>query len=514
MHLGRIEAAGSTQSRPHGSRQRPVQQSAVRALGKVAFAAAGLFIAGCGNNYRPVVSAINPVGPATQPQKYAVVISNPGPPNVGAADNPGLLTFVDFSGDEVVITANVGVDPYYLILDTTKNYGYTLNGDGTLSTFAVNAGLLTSQILQTTLLPGGKDANGKPILPTSIFPQATYTYVTQPATNPGVLATNPPNGRHSIAEFTGIPLVLQQELPIDSSFSPVFIAGQADSTRSFAISPNVDPSLPGQVSTIENTTGNAIVDPTPITVGRNPVYGVQTADGRRVFIMNQGDGTVSVINAQTNALDVMPSGATNPIQVGTAPLWADFVPTRNELVVANAGDGVNPGSASIINIPLCTASAQPTNPNCDATNPVDAAGFGSILATVPTGLNTVMVSVLQDGTQAYVANTGDPNLPCALPPAVPGKSTVCSVSVISLTSRTVTNTIYALPDSDCQANPKVLYMCGHPTYIAATTGTPTGKVYVVSSDSNNMSVLRTDINQVDAIIPLQGKGISVRVTAP
>jgi len=36
-----------------------------------------LFLAGCGNQYRPVVSAINPVGPAGQPTKYAVAISNP-----------------------------------------------------------------------------------------------------------------------------------------------------------------------------------------------------------------------------------------------------------------------------------------------------------------------------------------------------------------------------------------------------------------------------------------------------
>ena len=51
-----------------------------------------------------------------------------------------------------------------------------------------------------------------------------------------------------------------------------------------------------------------------------------TADARRAFIMNQTDGTVSVINAQTNQLDIVPAGATNPITVGTSPLWADFAP--------------------------------------------------------------------------------------------------------------------------------------------------------------------------------------------
>jgi len=261
-------------------------------------------------------------------------------------------------------------------------------------------------------------------------------------------------------------------------------------------------------------------------VGQGPVYGVMTADARRAFILNQTDGTVSVINAQTNQLDIVPVGATNPITVGTSPLWADFAPTLNEMVVANAGDGVNPGSASIISIPLCTATALPINPNCDPNNPVDAVGFGTVLATVPTGINSVMVSVLQDGTRAYVANQGDPNLPCELPPAVPGVSTVCSVSVINLTTNTLIQTLYALPDkvpanmpntSPCATinqqtgTPSI---CGHPAYIAATTGTPTGKVYVVSKDSQFMSVIRTDIDAFDTSIPLQGNGVSVRVTAP
>jgi DNA-binding beta-propeller fold protein YncE len=468
------------------------------------------FASGCGNNYRPVVSAINPVGPAAQPAKYAIVISNPGPTVTGGSDSPGLLTFVDFSGDEVVVTVNVGVDPYYLILNGAN--GYTLNGDRTLSTFTLSTGLITSQIQQTTLLPSNNDANGNLVLPTSIFPQNTYTYVTQPGNNPGVAPATPPPGRNSIAEFVGTnPLALQQELPVDKSFSPIFIAGNVNSTRSFAITPNVDPTVPGQVATIENITPNATIDPSPLTVGRGPVYGVMTADGRRVFIMNQIDGTVSVINAQTNLLDIPPTGSSNPIKVGTAPLWADFAPTLNQLVVANAGDGVSPGSVSIISIPLCSPTTQPTNPTCDANNPVDATGFGTVLANVPTGLNTVMVSVLQDGTRAYVANTGDPTLPCGLPPAVPGSTTVCSVSVVNLTTRKVTRTIYSLPDGQCQA--ATSYLCGHPAYIAATTGSPTGKVYVVSKDSTNLSVIRTDTDTVDATIPLQGKGVAVRLSA-
>ena len=455
-------------------------------------------ISGCGNNYRPVVSAINPVGPAAQPAKYAVAISSTG---TTANPTPGLITFVDFSGDTVVITANIGVNPYYLVLNSSGTTGYTLNGDGTLSSFSISTSLLTSQVLQTTLL------NSNSVLPASIFPQTTFTYVTQPNNNPGSAFTTPPTGRNSIAEFSGAPLVLQQELPINPAFSPIYTVGISAGPRSFVLSQAINGG-PGQVATIENTT-TPTIDPNPIPVGRDPVYGVETADGRRAFVMNQGDGTVSVINAQTNALDTVPAGATNPITVGAQPLWADFAPTRNELVVANAGDGVHAGSVSIINIPLCTATALPTNPNCDPNNPVDATGFGTIIATVPVGVNPRMVGVLQDGSQAFVVNEGDLTAPCG--PAVGSTPANCSVSAINLTTNTVIATI---PLVTTPVNSTTPVANGHPNYIAVTTGTPTGKVYVTSPESTTMTVIRTDIDAVDTTVPLQGLGVSVRVTAP
>jgi len=549
LHLARIEAAGNTQSRPRRRAVRSVAQALRSASGLALAAAILVSVTGCGNTYRPVVSAINPVGPAAQPQKFAVVISTTGTatanttatfssgassitvssvtgivsgqlvtgagiaagttvsgppsgttvnlslPTTSAESNtpvvftnptPGLVTFVDFSGDTVLITAQIGVNPYYLILNSGGTTGYTLNSDHTLTTFDVDTQLLQSNILQTTLLPGAA--------PVSIFPEGTNTYVTDP-------------GLNVVSQFTGQPLNLQQQLSVNPAFTPIYVTGIASAPRVYAISQRKGGGL-GQVSTIETTSNT--VDPNPIPVGQNPVYGVMTNDAKRAFILNQGEGTMSVINAQTNLLDTVPAGATNPIKVGTSPLWADFAPTRNEMVVANAGDGVNPGSLSIISTPLCSAAAQPNNPNCDPNNPVDAVGFGTVLATVPVGVNPVMVGVLQDGTRAYVVNSGNPKLPCA-GAGVTGPSTGCSVSVINLTTNTVTATI-PLPLSPVNAGSPVLN--GHPNYIAVTTGTPTGKVYVTSPESNFMTVIRTDTDAVDTTIPLQGNGVSVRVTQP
>lgn len=474
MHSGRMESEANAQ--PHGQHLfRSVARSAFR-FALVAAASASLI--GCGNTYRPVVTAINPVGPGGQPAKYAVAISTTG------SNTPGLATFVDFSGDTVLITASIGNDPYYLALDSGGDTGYTLNRDTTVNSFPISTSLLSTGVLRTTLLSGAN--------PNSIFPETTHTYITEP-------------GRTAVADLTGTPPVLRQEFNVSN---PTYVVGVANAPRVYAL--GADNSGNGAASTLETTTDT--IDDTTIPLGKNPVYGVMTADGKRAFVMNKGDGTVSVINAQTNQLDTVPSTGKTFIPVGTAPLWADLVPTRNELVVASAGaDSSSPGTVSIISIPLCSATSLPSNPNCDPNNPVDATNFGTVLATVPVGINPVMVSVLQDGTRAYVANAGDPSLPCAAT-AVPGVSTVCSVSVINLTTNTVTATITGLPDVACATVKTAL--CGHPGWIAATSGTPTGKVYVTSLDSTNMSIIRTDIDAIDTIIPLQGKGVAVRVTAP
>jgi hypothetical protein len=54
---------------------------------------------------------------------------------------------------------------------------------------------------------------------------------------------------------------------------------------------------------------------------------------------------------------------------------------------------------------------------------------------------------------------------------------------------------------------------GHPTTIVATTGTPTGKVYVTSSDNKFMTVIATDTDTIETHVNLQGLGVRVVITS-
>ena len=458
------------------SDRKPVAASRLRTLSRtVAVSAATIALAACGNQYRPVVASINPVGPAAQPTKYAVAISSTG------ATTPGLVTFIDFSGDTIVNTTLIGVNPKYFQLASTGFEGYTINGDGTLNSFSIASSLLASDVLQSTLF-----ANSNPV---SLYSQGTYTYIAEA-------------GRNAVAELTGLPPAIQQELPTGAN--TIYTVGAGSSPRAYALVEGTSSTGNGTAIPIE-TNSNTIDSPIPVGVA--PTYGVMTADSRRAFILNKGSNTVSVINAQTNALDTfLLNGVTlNTIPVGVAPVWADFAPTLNELLVANQGNGTTPGSVTIVSIPLCSQTTVTTNPNCDSTNPVDAVGFGQVIATIPVGINPFMIAVMQDATEAFVANAGNPNLPCTLPTG--NNPPNCSVSVINLSTNTVVATIPAIAST----NEADGYVHGRPNWIAVTTGTPTGKAYVTAGDSTDISIIRSDNNLMQTHLPLQGLGVAVRM---
>jgi hypothetical protein len=475
---------------PAGNRLRRDNLAAIAVL---SFSlAAVLATTGCGNQYRPVVSAIGPVGPAGQPTKYAVAVSSP------SSTSLGLVTVVDFSGDTVLSTPQILINPSYLQLNGNGTQGYVINPQGSLNTFLLTnpAALITSTVIQTTL-----PVNSAPVSITAVTPASTVPSIFIPEAD-----TN------SIAAINSTTAALYDNVGIVNATNPVYVVGTAGTPRVYAISQN-SPGSNGQIDSLEAISTTTLSDSAQIPVGIKPVYGVMTADDRRAFILNEGSGTVTVVNVPSNALDVgVPATATTPlgtITVGQNPVWADLAPVNAELVVLNQGDGVHPGTLNIISIPLCNPSAQANNPNCVASNPVDAVGFGTVLATATVGIKPTMVSVLQDGSAAYVINTLDGTGTCAAGSA--------SVSAVNLKTGQVSATICSITDATALASGSTtqnMIYGNLPNSISATTSTPTGKVYITSSDSKYLSVLYTDTNTIQTHIPLQGLGVRVLVNLP
>jgi len=458
-------------------------QARVRLVQAGAALAAAALIAGCGSQYRPVVTPINPSGPAAQPSSFAVVVSAP------STTTPGIATIVDYSGDTVVATAPIGPGPSAFTVDGSGSTGYTINSDGTLTNFPVSSNLQAKNVNYTTLPTWAQ--------PVNLFsPSAGLWSADLCGKN---LASGP---CESVADvFTGSPQTFRLTIPLAPGVTPVTVVGVASSgQRSFAISQNiVSPTgvecnasptavtVNGEVDTLETT--NTVSAHIP--VGICPVYGVESSDARRLFVLNRGSDTVSVINVQNNTLDscVCPAGGcvnqdnqtytchpslplsttaglaqdTNKdVPTVAGPVYAEYNAATNQLVVADY-DG---GTISIIDVSLDEYGN-------------DSSTFGTTY-TVPVGKNPASVTALVDGSRAYTANQTDQ-----------------TVSIVNLTSHTVEKAPLAV--------------VGHPRTVVSTQNSEYGKVYVASPDSPYLTILRTDQDIVDTTILVQGNIVDVRV---
>jgi YVTN family beta-propeller protein len=423
-----------------------------------------VMLAGCGETYRPVVTPVIVTGPAPQPQSYAVVTTTAG------TTLPGLANVFDAPGDTLLTQALLGNGPLALSLSSTGTSATTANTDGTVNTYTPSTTLETKNIQSSTLL--------QPAAPLNLLYTATNLFITLPNVPAVAVLTNNSSGVYQ----------LTQQLPVPAS--PINLAGNSSSVRVYSITQDngagtvafgdcetpTAVTTPGQVQSIEIAT--ATISRT-LPVGICPVYGIASTDNNRVFILNRGSGTVTVINSPYNTLDTTPNlqnfnsatgTLTLPPPSGVAataftagPVFADYYAPASQLVTAN----YDSNTITIINVSL----DQYGN---------DAPLFGQAV-TVPVGNGPATLTILRDGSRVYVANQKD-----------------STVSVVSLTSYQVLATIP---------------VTGHPISIASTYSTPFGQIYVLPSDQAYMSVIRTDTDQVSASIQLDGNGVDVHTTA-
>jgi YVTN family beta-propeller protein len=402
----------------------------------------------------------------SQPGLAQGTVSNPCPGT--PYGQPGVVTLVDFSGDSVMALATVGTGPLTFALDSTGSTAYSTNCDGTVSTVPLSATLQSKNVLTTTLPQNAGNVN---TLPTNLLATTSGQFVVE-------------QNRTAIGALTGSPASLKQEIPVapsvinvigTASAQYVYAISQGNSTDGSGVTWGQCDSNSGTTVTTNGEAGGIQVATTTVNnripVGVCPVYGLMTADSRRTFILNRGSGTVTVIDSAKNQLDTDSQSQymTNAtINVGKGPVHAGLYTPAALLVTANYDDD----SISIINVSI----------NGPVEGYTDTPNFGQVLATVKlkAGSHPAGVTVLQDGSRAYVADEGDG-----------------TVTVVNLSSFTVES---------------VLPVNGHPRAIASTYNAPIGKVYTVAQDSPYLTVIRTDTDIVTSSILLQGNGIDVRTT--
>jgi YVTN family beta-propeller protein len=421
-------------------------------------------LAGCGDTPRPVVTPVAVTGPAPQPQSYAVVTTTAG------TNSAGLANIFDAAGDTLLTQALLGNGPLAMSLSATGTSATTTNSDGTVNTFTPSVTLETKNIQSSTLL--------QPAAPKNLLYTASNLFITLPNVPAVAVLTNNASGVFQ----------LTQQLPVPAS--PINIAGNSNASRVYSITQDngsgavafgdcetpTSVTTPGQVQSIEIST---VTISNTLPVGICPVYGIGSSDNNRVFILNRGSGTVTVINSPFNQLDTTANRPNFNSATGTltlpppagvpaagfnaGPVFADYYGPASQLVTAN----YDSNTITIVNVSLDQFGN-------------DSALFGQAV-TVPVGAGPATLTILRDGSRVYVANQKD-----------------STVSVVSLTSYKVLATIP---------------VTGHPISIASTFSTPFGQIYVLPSDQPYMSVIRTDTDQIAASIQLDGNGVDVHTSA-
>jgi DNA-binding beta-propeller fold protein YncE len=441
-------------------------------LGYVAATIAVALVAGCGSSYRPVVTPINPSGPAAQPNSLAVVLSSPSP------SSPGIVTILDYSGDTIMAQAAIGPAPMAFSVDSTGSNGYTVNGDHTLTNFPVSSSLqqknITYSTLPVTAQTVGLFSPSTGLWTADLDKNVTNVLIGSPATFKLAIPVAP-----TPIAVVGLSTIGQRNYAISQNNSSTPVGGAIP----FDVTCNNAPSSVAQNGEADALEVSTFTVSARIPLGKCPVYAVQTPDARRLFVLNRGSDTITVINSQNNTLNsctpfinqsgqlvtchpTLPlstaaglTGANVPAVAG--PVYAEYIAATQQLIVADY-DG---GTVSLIDVSMDLYGD-------------DSPTFGTTF-TIPVGKNPASVTVLADGSRAYTADQAD-----------------STVHIVNLSSHTVE---------------KSLGVVGHPRTVVSTSNSLYGKVYVASPDSPFLTIIRTDLDIVDTTVLVEGNIIDVRV---
>jgi len=401
-----------------------------------------------------------------RPTREVVVLSAPTSTGVG------YFSIFDQAGDSLMVEDSIGNNPLLFTLDSTGSYANTTNGDSSSNYFPVN--VTGSGVIGYNTMVQGSTISG-------IFSPGSVEYaldVAHSAVDIGAASQGYNPGEFSFGT------------PVSVASTPVSMAGlpygSAGLQRYFVVSQNISYGVtcnnsPSSVTTAGEADAIEIATNTisaRIPVGACPVFALSSADGKRVFVLNRGSDSITVINAASDSLDsctpfVSASGqmvtchpsielAPAAGQAHAGPVYAEYVASTGLLVVANY-DG---NSVSIIDVSLDMFGN-------------DSPSFGTGF-TVPVGRHPAGLTVFPDGTRAYVVNQQD-----------------SSISIVDLRSHAVVKTFATI---------------GMPRSVASTADSSTNsistKVYVASPSTSNLEII---YNSVEGDNSTEGNYVNGRI---
>jgi DNA-binding beta-propeller fold protein YncE len=370
----------------------------------VAIAVAALLEISCGQVYRPVVIPTGVVRPNPAPFHAVFGIS------ANVPFNPGTALQIDVSGDTDIGVENMGVNPTHaaMLPNNSRVFvasaGSLFEGDAdVVMSFTPAAQSSTATGLgaaSTFSLPnfGPTDiTTGKPQWVCSYLPdfvtttQAASMYVA----NYGV--ENAPSCNSNLSSTDSVALInlslntISNIAYLGAGTHPVGLSETPDALNLYVL----------------NQGNNTVTDLSPtdlstlatIPVGNSPAWAVSRIDARRVYVLTQGDGQLTTINTATNTIMSTQSVG------GPGANFVSYDKSRNRLYVTNPTAGA---------IYVFDATTDPPTPLGSATGaitipapPITTTSVSTVCATYTCTYSSVMpvsVAALPDGSRFYVAS--------------------------------------------------------------------------------------------------------------
>ncbi len=249
-----------------------------RFLGLSGIALLFVICLGCGDVFRPIIIPNPPTFPNPRAAHTVMSINQNTSDDQGTPQiSPGSVTVVDVSGDSVSADANVGVVPVHAVQQTAG---------------------------QVLVVNQGSTAAGADSLSKIVF---SGTTVVVSNINPTTIS-----------------------LPQNSA--PNFVA-TTESGQAYVLLPNFAPPSFAVVNTLSNNV-TATVPVSANPVGANPVAMVETLDKNKLYIANQGNGTISAFNT----VDRSARGITGSLSL--PPVWLSARSDSQQVyVLESAADG-------------------------------------------------------------------------------------------------------------------------------------------------------------------------------
>jgi YVTN family beta-propeller protein len=247
-------------------------------------------------------------------------------------------------------------------------------------------------------LPSPQPGGDKPVF---------VTIVQDPATTNDIAFTAN-SASNTVSLIDGATKVVRTTVPVGTT--PVWIAGIPSQRKMYVVNKG-----DGTVSVISTSDGS-VVHP-PIAVGSAPVAVVTNASATTAYVVNSGSGNVSVIDTASDTV-------TSTIATGAGSNFAIFDPkllrvyvtngTANSVTVIDASTG---SGGVLRNVSLPAGATKPVGVAAlsdgtrfytvnQATNNVtvfDAQSFAA-RTTIAVGTNPVFIAASSDSTRVYVAN--------------------------------------------------------------------------------------------------------------